>query len=137
MAFPLPKLLPRIEELLQEVQWLDGLILITDSDRACFVSFSQVDCCVACASAPRDRRWLKSSACPCWIAMAREGAKPVLDGSFWLGMIGPSGNNPHRHHAIAHLHRCLAFWAESEPRTPRQCIFRTSISVQDLQWLMG
>mgnify|MGYP006261196965 CR=1 FL=1 len=43
MAFPLPKLLPRIEELLQEVQWLDGLILITDSDRACFVSFSQVD----------------------------------------------------------------------------------------------
>ena len=43
MAFPLPKLLPRIEELLQEVQWLDGLILITDSERACFVSFSQVD----------------------------------------------------------------------------------------------
>ncbi len=36
LAFPLPKLLPRIEELLQEVQWLDGLILITDSDRACF-----------------------------------------------------------------------------------------------------
>ena len=36
MAFPLPKLLPRIEELLQEVQWLDGLILITDSDRTCF-----------------------------------------------------------------------------------------------------
>ena len=31
--FPLP-VLPRIEELLQEEQWLDGLILITDSDRA-------------------------------------------------------------------------------------------------------
>ena len=40
------------------------------------------------------------------------GAKPVLvfqgDGSFWLGLIGPNGSNPHRHHAIAHLHRCLA-----------------------------
>ena len=43
MAFPLPTLLPTIEELLQEVQWLDGLILITDSQRATFVSFSQVD----------------------------------------------------------------------------------------------
>ena len=43
LAFPLPKLLPRVEELLQEVQWLDGLILITESDRASFVSFSQVD----------------------------------------------------------------------------------------------
>ena len=30
------------------------------------------------------------------------------DGSFWLGLIGPNGSNPHRHHAIAHLHRCLA-----------------------------
>ena len=40
------------------------------------------------------------------------GAKPVLvfqaDGSFWLGVIGPAGRNPHRHHAIAHLHRCLS-----------------------------
>ena len=43
MAFPLPTLLPTIEELLQEVQWLDGLILVTDSARASFVSFSQVD----------------------------------------------------------------------------------------------
>ena len=43
MVFPLPALLPRIEELLQEVQWLDGLIQVTDSERASFVSFSQVD----------------------------------------------------------------------------------------------
>ena len=43
MAFPLPTLLPTIEDLLLEVQWLDGLILVTDSDRASFVSFSQVD----------------------------------------------------------------------------------------------
>ena len=45
----LPTLLPTIEELLQEVQWLDGLILITDSQRATFVSFSQVDPSVASA----------------------------------------------------------------------------------------
>ena len=42
VAFPLPKLLPRIEELLHEVQWLDGLILVTDSERASFVSFSNL-----------------------------------------------------------------------------------------------
>ena len=43
MAFPLPNLLSDIEDLLQDVQWLDGLILVTDSERASFVSFSQVD----------------------------------------------------------------------------------------------
>ena len=43
MAFPLPALLGSIEELLQEVQWLDGLILVTDSQRTSFVSFAQVD----------------------------------------------------------------------------------------------
>jgi hypothetical protein len=30
------------------------------------------------------------------------------DGSFWLGMMSPSRSNPHRHHAIAHLHRCFS-----------------------------
>jgi hypothetical protein len=43
LAFPLPNLLSDIEDLLQDVQWLDGLILVTDSERASFVSFSQVD----------------------------------------------------------------------------------------------
>ena len=77
MAFPLPKLLPRIEELLQEVQWLDGLILITDSDRACFVSFSQVDPLLRrLRQRPKGPEGLKSSACPCWIAMARAVQSP-------------------------------------------------------------
>ena len=113
MAFPLPKLLPRIEELLQEVQWLDGLIQVTDSERASFISFSQVD--------PLLRRLRKRSKghevaeklCMSLLEThGKGGAKPVLvfqgDGSFWLGVIGPSGNHPHRHHAIAHLHRCLS-----------------------------
>ncbi len=43
MAFPLPSLLSSIEDLLDEVQWLDGMILVTDSQKATFVSFSQVD----------------------------------------------------------------------------------------------
>ena len=43
MAFPLPNLLSDIEDLLQDVQWLDGLILVTDSERASFVSLFQVD----------------------------------------------------------------------------------------------
>ena len=112
VAFPLPRLLPRIEELLQEVQWLDGLILVTDSERASFVSFSQVD--------PLLRRLRKRPKGPevaeklCMTLLeshGKGGSKPVLvfqgDGSFWLGVIGTSSSNPHRHHAIAHLHRCL------------------------------
>ena len=113
LAFPLPKLLPRIEELLQEVQWLDGLILITDSDRACFVSFSQVDPLLRrLRQRPKGPEVAEKLCMSLLDCHGKGGAKPVLvfqgDGSFWLGMIGPSGNNPHRHHAIAHLHRCLA-----------------------------
>ena len=43
VAFPLPSLLSSIKDLLLEVQWLDGLILVTDSQQATFVPFSQVD----------------------------------------------------------------------------------------------
>ena len=113
VVFPVPTLLPRIEELLQEVQWLDGLIQVTDSDRASFVSFSQVDPLIR-----RLRRRAKGQEVAEKLCMSllethgKGGAKPVLvfqgDGSFWLGVIGPTGRNPHRHHAIAHLHRCLS-----------------------------
>ncbi len=113
LAFPLPKLLPRIEELLQEVEWLDGLILITDSDRACFVSFSQVDPLLRRLRQRAKGQEVAEKLCMSLLdCHGKGGAKPVLvfqgDGSFWLGMIGPSGSNPHRHHAIAHLQRCLA-----------------------------
>ena len=111
MAFPLPTLLPTIEELLQEVQWLDGLILITDSQRATFVSFSQVDPLLRRLRQRPQGLEVAEKLCMSLLESHGKGAaKPVLvfqgDGSFWLGMMGPAGANPHRHHAIAHLHRC-------------------------------
>ena len=113
MAFPLPTLLPRIEELLQEVQWLDGLILVTDSKRASFVSFSQVDPLLRrLRQRPKGHKVAESLCLSLLESHGKGSSKPVLvvqaDGSFWLGMIGPSTNHPHRHHAIAHLQRCLA-----------------------------
>lgn len=113
MAFPLPTLLPTIEELLQEVQWLDGLILVTDSERASFVSFSQVDPLLRrLRQRPKGHEVAEKLCMSLLESHGKGGAKPVLvfqgDGSFWLGLIGPNGSNPHRHHAIAHLHRCLA-----------------------------
>ncbi|MAR08562.1 MAG: hypothetical protein CL681_01980 [Blastopirellula sp.] len=113
MAFPLPKLLPRIEELLHEVQWLDGLILVTDSERASFVSFSQVDPLLRRLRQKPKGQEVAEKLCMSLLESHGKGAaKPVLvfqrDGSFWLGMIGPADSNPHRHHAIAHLQRCLA-----------------------------
>ena len=113
MAFPLPKLLPTIEDLLLEVQWLDGLILVTDSDRASFVSFSQVDPLLRRLRKRPEGHEVAEKLCMSLLeSHGKGGAKPVLvfqgDGSFWLGLIGPNGSNPYRHHAIAHLHRCLA-----------------------------
>ena len=77
MAFPLPNLLSDIEDLLQDVQWLDGLILVTDSERASFVSFSQVDPLLRrLRERPRGLRWLKSSVCRCWRPMAKGRQSP-------------------------------------------------------------
>ena len=92
MAFPLPTLLPRIEELLQEVQWLDGLILVTDSKRASFVSFSQVDPLLRRLRQRPKGHKVAETLCLSLLESHGKGAlKPVLvvqaDGSFWLGMI--------------------------------------------------
>ena len=43
MAFPLPSLLASIEDLLVEVAWLDGLILVTESQEAAFLPVVQVN----------------------------------------------------------------------------------------------
>ncbi|MAN19362.1 hypothetical protein SynA1825c_02537 [Synechococcus sp. A18-25c] len=113
MAFPLPSLLPSIEDLLDEVQWLDGMILVTDSQKATFVSFSQVDPVLRrLRSRPRGAE-VAEKLCMSLLETHGKGAcKPVLvfqgDGSFWLGTMGPGRSHPHRHHAIAHLHRCLS-----------------------------
>lgn len=113
MAFPLPALLASIEDLLMEVQWLDGMILVTDAQRASFVSFSQVDPVLRRLRAKPKGMEVAEKLCMSLLeSHGKAGSKPVLvfqaDGSFWLGMMGPSRSNPHRHHAIAHLHRCLA-----------------------------
>ncbi len=113
LAFPLPSLLSTIEDLLQEVQWLDGLILITDSQRASFVSFSQVDPLLRrLRSKPRGHDVAEKLCMSLLETHGKGGSKPVLvfqgDGSFWLGMMGTSAGNPHRRHAVAHLNRCLS-----------------------------
>lgn len=110
MAFPLPTLLPTIEELLLEVQWLDGLILVTDSARASFVSFSQVDPLLRRLRMRPKGQQVAEQLCMSLLECHGKGsAKPVLvfqgDGSFWLGLMGPCGS--HRHQAVAHLQRCL------------------------------
>jgi len=112
LAFPLPSLLPTIEELLQEVQWLDGLILITDSQRATFVSFAQVDPLLRrLRRQPRGMHVAEKLCMSLLETHGKGGAKPVLvcqgDGSFWLGMMGTAHDNPHRRHAVAHLNRCF------------------------------
>lgn len=112
MAFPLPSLLPTIEELLQEVQWLDGLILITDSQRATFVSFAQVDPLLRrLRRKPRGHEVAERLCMSLLETHGKGGTKPVLvfqgDGSFWLGLMGASLDHPHRKHAVEHLNRCF------------------------------
>lgn len=113
MAFPLPSLLASIEDLLLEVQWLDGMILVTDSQRATFVSFSQVDPVLRRLRARPNGMAVAEKLCLSLLdSHGKATAKPVLvfqgDGNFWLGIMSPSRGNPHRHHAVAHLHRCFS-----------------------------
>ena len=87
MAFPLPALLPRIEELLQEVQWLDGLIQVTDSERTSFISFSQVDPLLRRLRKRAKGQEVAEKLCMSLLEThGKGGAKPVLvfqaDGSF-------------------------------------------------------
>lgn len=113
MAFPHPSLLASIEDLLAEMQWQDGMILVTDAKRATFVSFSQVDPVLRRLRAKPKGMEVAEKLCMALLdCHGKAASKPVLvirgDRGFWLGMMSPSHSNPHRHHAIAHLHRCLA-----------------------------
>jgi len=106
-------LLASIEDLLLEVQWLDGMILVTDSQRATFVSFNQVDPVLRRLRARPKGMDVAEKLCMSLLeSHGKASAKPVLvfqgNGSFWLGMMSPCRNNPHRHHAIAHLQRCFS-----------------------------
>ena len=112
MAFPIPSLLSSIEELLYEVQWLEGLIFVSESRRASFVSISQLSSLLGrlrnhpSGSLLAERLCLSLSN-----SYERGAAKPVLvlqsDGSFWLGLIGLGESNYQRDEAVAHLNRCF------------------------------
>jgi len=113
LAFPLPSLLSSIKDLLLEVQWLDGVILVTDSQQATFVPFSQMDSLLRRVRACPNGQMVVERLC---IALHDEydgeGAKPVLvfqgDGRFWLGMMGFNDNQSNHDGAVAHLDRCFA-----------------------------
>ena len=112
MAFPLPNLLSDIEDLLQDVQWLYGLILVTDSERASFFSLSQIDPLLRrLRQRPKGAEVAEKLCMSLLDSHGKGAAKLVLvcqgNGSFWLGMIGLSPMQRHSHHAIDHLYRCL------------------------------
>ncbi len=112
VPFPLPSILPSVEELLYEVQWLEGLIVITETRRTSFVSISQLGGLLGRLRGHPKGSLLAEKICLSLSEANTNGAaKPVLvlhrDGGFWLGVIGISGKTAQHHLAIAHLQRCL------------------------------
>ena len=112
MAFPVPSILTSIQELLYEVQWLEGLILVSETKRASFVSISQLDPLFERLRAHPKGSVVAERLCLSLYETYEEGAaKPVLvlqrDGSFWLGVIGLGGQNFENLKNIAHLNRCF------------------------------
>ena len=115
LAFPLPSLLASIEDLLVEVEWLEGMILVTESQKATFVSITQVNPVLTrLRTRPGGLDVAEKLSSSLFKAQGKRTSKPVLvfqgDGRFWLGIIGPrlSRSHPHRQRAISHLYRCYA-----------------------------
>lgn len=115
MAFPFPSLLASIEDLLVEVEWLDGMILVTESQKATFVSLTQVNPVLTrLRSRPRGAEVAEKLSSSLLKAQGNRASKPVLvfqgDGRFWLGIVSPSlsRSDPQRRRAISHLHRCFS-----------------------------
>ncbi len=112
MAFPVPALLTSIEDLLREVHWLEGLILVTDSKKASFVSISQLDSLLSrLRSHPNGDVVAEKLYASLEDSFGVGTAKPVLvlmeDGSFWLGLMGIGGIEPSWQKSIDHLNRCF------------------------------
>ena len=115
MAFPIPALLASIEDLLVEVAWLDGMILITESQTARFLPAAQVNPVLArLRSKPRGVEVADKLSLSLLKSQGKRASKPVLvvqgDGRFWLGIISPSMSRSRSRHqyAVAHLDRCFA-----------------------------
>ena len=112
MAFPIPTLLNSIHEILYEVQWLEGLILVSETDRATFVSISQLDPLFERLRAHPKGSIVAERLCLSLYETYEDGAaKPVLvlqaDGGFWLGVIGLGSPNQENLQNVVHLNRCL------------------------------
>ncbi len=113
MAFPVPALLPLIEDLLFEVQWLEGLILVTDSQSPAFVSKSQVEnLLLRLCKYPNGKivsQCLKESINKRFTGKC--SYKPVLllhsNGRFWLGIMGIGHGKSKLTKEVTHLNRCL------------------------------
>ena len=115
MAFPLPSLLASIEHLLEEVAWLDGMILVTESQTARFLPAAQVNPVLArLRSKPRGVEVADKLSLSLLKSQGKRSSKPVLvvqgGGRFWLGIISPSlsRSGSRQQHDVAHLDRCLA-----------------------------
>ena len=115
MAFPIPALLASIEDLLVEVAWLDGMILVTESQEATFLPVAQVTPVLArLRSKPRGAEVADKLSLSLLKSQGKRASKPVLvvqgDGCFWLGIISPSMSRSRSRHqyAVEHLARCFA-----------------------------
>ena len=115
MAFPIPALLASIEDLLVEVAWLDGMILVTESQEATFLPVAKVNPVLArLRSKPQGAEVADKLSLSLLKSQGKRASKPVLvvqgDGRFWLGIISPSMSRSRSRHqyAVAHLDRCFA-----------------------------
>ncbi len=112
MAFPIPALLSSIEELLYEVHWLEGLILVTDAHKPTFVSISQLDSLLArLHKHPKGEEVAEMLYVSLHDSYGKGSAKTVLvlkaNGSFWLGLMDISGRSHQVDSAVKHLNRCF------------------------------
>ncbi len=112
MAFPYPSILSSIEELLVEVRSMEGVILVSESRRASFVSFSEVGALLSrlrlYPGGGKVAELLRTSLFDSDISST---AKPVLvlkaDGTFWLGLMDVVGQLTQKDKEIEHLNRCF------------------------------
>ena len=110
MSFPEPSLLPSIEDLLAEVHWLEGLILVTDAHYPTFVSSRQLTgLCKRICRYPSGEHLNKLLRSSMDSHSCRGSIKPVLvlksDGRYWLGLMGAGFVDP-LDDQVRHLHRC-------------------------------
>ena len=113
MAFPIPSLLSSIETLLKEVDSLDGLILVSGSREARFVSISQLDSLLLrLRTHPEGDVVAEVLYNSLQDSFREDSAKPVLilqdDGSYWLGLMGLNHRKIIQNNLTEHLDRCYS-----------------------------